>query len=78
MKKKLALALALVMTMSVALTACGGGGKLTFTTGGDQGTYYGFGTVLAGQISDKTPSWALSSPTLWLTPTTASACLKRR
>ena len=54
MKKKLALALALVMTMSVALTACGGGGKLTFTTGGDQGTYYGFGTVLAGQISDKT------------------------
>ena len=54
MKKKIALALALVLTMSVALTACGGGGKLTFTTGGDQGTYYGFGTVLAGQISDKT------------------------
>lgn len=55
MKKKIALALALVMAMSVALTACGGGGgKLTFTTGGDQGTYYGFGTVLAGQISDKT------------------------
>ena len=53
MKKKLALALALVMTMSVALTACGGS-KLTFITGGDQGTYYGFGTVLAGQISDKT------------------------
>lgn len=32
----------------------GGGGTLTFTTGGDQGTYYAFGTVLAGQISDKT------------------------
>ncbi len=31
-----------------------GGGKLTFTTGGDQGTYYGFGTVLAGQISERT------------------------
>ena len=31
-----------------------GGGTLTFTTGGDQGTYYAFGTVLAGQISDKT------------------------
>ena len=31
-----------------------GGGKLTFTTGGDQGTYYGFGTVLAGKVSDKT------------------------
>lgn len=54
MKKKLALALALVMTMSAVLTGCGGGGKLTFVTGGDQGTYYGFGTVLAGQISDKT------------------------
>lgn len=55
MKKKLALALALVMTMSAVLAGCGGGGgKLTFVTGGDQGTYYGFGTVLAGQISDKT------------------------
>lgn len=55
MKKKLALALALVMTMSVVLAGCGGkGGKLTFTTGGESGTYYGFGTNLAGQISDKT------------------------
>lgn len=55
MKKKLALALALVMTMSAVLTGCGGkGGKLTFTTGGESGTYYGFGTNLAGQISDKT------------------------
>ncbi|MCI9170449.1 MAG: TAXI family TRAP transporter solute-binding subunit [Lawsonibacter sp.] len=54
MKKKLALALALVMTMSAVLAGCGGGSKLTFVTGGDQGTYYGFGTVLAGQISDKT------------------------
>ncbi len=54
MKKKLALALALVTVMGLVLTSCGGGGKLTFTTGGDQGTYYGFGTVLAGQISDKT------------------------
>ena len=30
------------------------GGNLKFTTGGDQGTYYGFGTVLAGKVSDKT------------------------
>ena len=30
------------------------GGELIFTTGGDQGTYYGFGSVLAGQISDLT------------------------
>lgn len=55
MKKKIALALALVMTMSAVLAGCGGkGGKLTFTTGGESGTYYGFGTNLAGQISDKT------------------------
>ena len=55
MKKKLALALAVVMVMGAVLTGCGGkGGKLTFTTGGESGTYYGFGTVLAGQISDKT------------------------
>lgn len=55
MKKRIAFALALVMMVSTALTACGGGGgKLTFTTGSDTGTYYAFGTVLAGQISDKT------------------------
>lgn len=28
-----------------------GGSELKFTTGGDQGTYYGFGSVLAGQVS---------------------------
>ena len=28
----------------------GSGKELIFTTGGDQGTYYGFGSVLAGQI----------------------------
>ena len=53
MKKRSALALALVMVMTATLTACGGK-KLTFTTGSDTGTYYAFGTVLAGQISDKT------------------------
>ena len=56
MKKFLAIMLSLAMLLS--LTACGvgegGPGKLNFTTGGDQGTYYGFGTVLAGVISDKT------------------------
>lgn len=30
------------------------GGDLKFTTGGDQGTYYGFGSVLAGQVSSST------------------------
>lgn len=31
-----------------------GGTSLTFTTGGDQGTYYGFGGVLAGKVSETT------------------------
>ena len=31
-----------------------GGGDLTFTTGGSSGTYYAFGSVLAGQISSST------------------------
>ncbi|MBR3397664.1 MAG: TAXI family TRAP transporter solute-binding subunit [Lachnospiraceae bacterium] len=32
----------------------GGGGDLTFATGGESGTYYAFGTVLAQHVSDKT------------------------
>ena len=35
-------------------TTTGSGAELKFTTGGDQGTYYGFGSVLAGQISGST------------------------
>ena len=31
-----------------------GGTSLSFTTGGDQGTYYGFGGVLAGKVSEST------------------------
>ena len=31
-----------------------GGTSLNFTTGGDQGTYYGFGGVLAGKIGETT------------------------
>ena len=31
-----------------------GGTSLIFTTGGDQGTYYGFGGVLAGKVSEAT------------------------
>ena len=31
-----------------------GGTDLIFTTGGDQGTYYGFGGVLAGKVSEAT------------------------
>ena len=54
MKKRIAAGL-LALTLVLGLAACGGSGaKLTFTTGSEQGTYYGFGTVLASQISDKT------------------------
>lgn len=35
-------------------TQAAAGGNLNFTTGGDQGTYYGFGSVLAGQVSGAT------------------------
>ncbi|MBP3926944.1 MAG: TAXI family TRAP transporter solute-binding subunit [Clostridium sp.] len=31
-----------------------GGSSLNFTTGGDQGTYYGFGGVLAGKVGEAT------------------------
>ena len=57
----------LAVMMVFALCACGNGDKdkdsdakddgkvdLTFATGGEQGTYYAFGTVLAQQVSDKT------------------------
>ena len=55
MKKYLSLLMAALMMASV-LAGCGGSKKseLKFTTGGDQGTYYGFGSVLAGQISNAT------------------------
>ena len=39
-----------------AETPSGGGANLKFTTGGDQGTYYGFGSVLAGQVTNNTPT----------------------
>ena len=69
MKKYLSLILALVMMASV-LVGCGGkeeapadssapaaaGEELTFTTGGSSGTYYAFGSVLAGHVSGKTDS----------------------
>ena len=70
MKKFLSLILALVMMASV-LAGCGGkeeapagndapaaaaGEELTFTTGGSSGTYYAFGSVLAGHVSGKTNS----------------------
>ena len=54
MKKMIALLLAALMVF--ALCACGGSSakEYSFTTGGDQGTYYGFGGVLAQKITEKT------------------------
>jgi len=54
MKKTIAILLALCMVL--ALCACGSSAKkeLNFTTGGDQGTYFGFGGVMAQKISEVT------------------------
>ena len=59
MKKILSLALILTMLFACCSFAddkggLPGGTKLIFTTGGAQGTYYGFGGVLAGKIGEKT------------------------
>lgn len=62
MKKILALALALCMVLALSVTAFAddavapkdGGSKLIFTTGGEAGTYYGFGSVIAQKVSDVT------------------------
>ena len=52
MKKLVAIALTAAMFAASATTVFAG--DLNFTTGGDQGTYYGFGSVLAGQVSSNT------------------------
>ncbi len=59
MKKFIAILSALCLIF--ALCACGSstdtaakGESLTFTTGGDTGTYYGYGSVLAQYVSSKT------------------------
>ena len=62
MKKILAVLLALAMICALGVTAFAddavapkdGGSKLTFTTGGEAGTYYGFGSVLAQKVSNVT------------------------
>ena len=50
MKKIIALLLALLLTVSCASALA----ELTFTTGGETGTYYAFGNVLAQYISSNT------------------------
>ena len=60
MKKILAVLLAVMMVCSLGAVAFAdaapkdGGKSLTFSTGGDQGTYYGFGGVLAQKVSEAT------------------------
>ncbi len=58
--KKL-LAMILTLSMVIVLCACGAGSdgaassnKLTFTTGGETGTYYGYGSVIAQYVSSNT------------------------
>lgn len=52
MKKLIAILLSACMLL--ALCACGGSTSLTFATGGDTGTYYAFGSVLAQYVSGNT------------------------
>ena len=57
MKKAAALIAAMLVLTSVLIAGGSGenaSGELSFGTGGDQGTYYGFGSVLAQRISSET------------------------
>ncbi|MBQ7221666.1 MAG: TAXI family TRAP transporter solute-binding subunit [Synergistaceae bacterium] len=56
MKKIFSLAVVFALALSCASFAdpMPGGTRLIFTTGGAQGTYYGFGGVLAGKVGEKT------------------------
>ena len=62
MKKILALVLAVCLVLALsaaafaddALAPKDGGSKLIFTTGGEAGTYYGFGSVIAQKVSEVT------------------------
>lgn len=53
MKKFAIASLTALMMVTIPATAVMAD-ELKFTTGGDQGTYYGFGSVLAGQVSGST------------------------
>ena len=62
MKRIIAMLLAVVMVFALCACSNGDNGEakddgavsLDFVTGGEQGTYYAFGTVLAQQVTDKT------------------------
>ena len=49
----------LVLAVAIVPAVAGGAGEssgLMFGTGGDQGTYYGYGNVLAARITSETPT----------------------
>lgn len=54
--KKIAVSLIIAVLIATSAFADGmpGGTRLIFSTGGAQGTYYGFGGVLAGKVGEKT------------------------
>ncbi|MDO5112259.1 MAG: TAXI family TRAP transporter solute-binding subunit [Clostridia bacterium] len=65
MKKLLAIALTLVMVLS--LTACAGGAsevhRLVMVTGGDAGTYYAFGGVIANVLTENIDNVEITATT---------------
>lgn len=65
MKKLLTIALTLVMVLS--LTACAGGGgqvhRLVMVTGGDAGTYYAFGGVIANVLTENIENVEITATT---------------
>ena len=81
MKKLFALLLALSMVF--ALCACGSSDAkketLTFTTGGEAGTYYAFGSVLAQYVSSNSDLNVVavtgngSQARIWMQATSSSA-----
>ena len=52
MKKILSIALALCMVFALCATSASAASDLVFTTGGEAGTYYAFGSVLAQYVSN--------------------------
>ncbi len=65
MKRVLCLALAVIM-IAALLTACGGSKKkteLVFTTGGEAGTYYAFGGVIAQDVTNNNEKLSVTAVT---------------
>ncbi|HPF19213.1 MAG: TAXI family TRAP transporter solute-binding subunit [Bacillota bacterium] len=64
------IAVLLVLVLALGLAACGGGGedapevtRLTMVTGGDSGTYYAFGGVIASVLSSKIENLEITAVT---------------